>query len=176
MNKKLVENKPWYKEFWVWVIIGMPAIVIVGCIFTVVIAFTNADTVVDENWNNNVEVISQHLKRERMAERLGLRASIAVSRYSGLVVIKIKRKSLDEPKSKTLLLVKSKQMRLTLEHPTLPQYDQSITLYQTGENEYKGQLEKYYSGWRYLSLSPQNGEWTIKGKIKLFTHHKQTIG
>lgn len=33
-------NKPWYKERWPWILMAGPAIVVVACIITIYLAFT----------------------------------------------------------------------------------------------------------------------------------------
>lgn len=33
-------SKPWYKERWPWILMAGPAIVVVGCIITIYLAFT----------------------------------------------------------------------------------------------------------------------------------------
>ena len=41
--------RPWYKEPMMWLVVGAPAIVVVAAIYTVVVAYTHADAVLDKS-------------------------------------------------------------------------------------------------------------------------------
>jgi hypothetical protein len=43
------ENTPWYKQFWPWFIIALPASVVVASFFTLWLAISNPDHVVVED-------------------------------------------------------------------------------------------------------------------------------
>lgn len=165
---------PWYKEFWVWVIIGMPACVILGCIYTVAIAFIYADSIVDEYANNDPIAISKVMEKQRSAKLMGLKANINISRQDGKVSMHLYQASSE--KIKILDNDMPQTIQLKLEHPTLDQYDQEIVLHKTSLGTYQGNLTSFYSGWRYLSIKPSSEKWLIKGKFKLFTDTAQTIG
>lgn len=37
------DDEPWYRNGWVWLIIGIPAATIAGCLFTIYLAISNPD-------------------------------------------------------------------------------------------------------------------------------------
>ncbi|WP_298053252.1 FixH family protein [uncultured Paenalcaligenes sp.] len=37
------DTQPWYKEPWPWILMSGPAIVVVACLFTIYLAFSNFD-------------------------------------------------------------------------------------------------------------------------------------
>lgn len=46
-----VSKKPWYKEFWLWFIIALPLLSVIGGTTSVYLAYQNADEViVKEQW------------------------------------------------------------------------------------------------------------------------------
>ncbi len=173
-NKK-VEHSPWYKEFWVWVIIGLPASVVIGCLFTVYIAFHYADSVVDDDWSKHGLTINEQIESEMYAKQIGLKASIDISRNTGEILISLNQQPSLKTAKNDIELDNSKILTLRLEHPTMVELDQKIILYKKSAGNYKGEIKQFYSGERYLSLVPQKGLWKLKGKIKLFTNNQQII-
>ena len=39
-------DEPWYRNQWVWLIIAIPAMTVIGCLFTVYLAISNPDFIV----------------------------------------------------------------------------------------------------------------------------------
>lgn len=166
MNKQ-THPLPWYKEKWLWLIISLPLSVIIGCIFTVNIAFKNADTVVNNDLQSRGLTAEGQLEQEVMAKKLGISASLSIERRQGQVVLILTHKQPIEMPS---------ELTLHLTHATLAEYDQQITLKKTNENEYTGELQNFYAGKRYLSLLPNKGNWELKGTVELFSSSAQHIG
>lgn len=48
-DKTEQQSKPWYREPWPWILMAGPAIAIVGCIITIVLALQNySDQYIDD--------------------------------------------------------------------------------------------------------------------------------
>ena len=62
--------RPWYKHFWLWFIILLPASVVVASIITVIIAFQNADSLVADNYYKDGLAINQVIARDKAAAQL----------------------------------------------------------------------------------------------------------
>lgn len=172
MNK-IIAPRPWYKEFWAWVVIGLPASVVIGCFFTVNIAFQNADTVVDSDWRKNGLSVEKQIEKENAAKALGLNAEVSISRQTGLISLKLQ--STLKPEELGDKLTNLKILNLNLEHPTTANFDQKIKLHKTKNGLFKGKLTQFYSGLRYLNLMPLDNAWKLKGEITLFTQQAQLI-
>jgi len=43
-----IEEEPWYKNQWVWLIIAIPSLTIVGCLFTIYLALSHPDHLVHD--------------------------------------------------------------------------------------------------------------------------------
>lgn len=52
INLKTPEIRPWYKEFYVWMVIAGPVSVVLACAVTAVFILQGPDAVVSENYYN----------------------------------------------------------------------------------------------------------------------------
>ncbi|CAM5185167.1 hypothetical protein OURE66S_02874 [Oligella ureolytica] len=64
-------SKPWYKHRWPWLLMAGPAIVIVGCIITIYLAFTQ---------NKDTPLVNQQNRQGLMTTRSGVIERPASSR------------------------------------------------------------------------------------------------
>ena len=44
MNNAVLQPKPWYREFWPWFLMSLPATAVIAGVATVVIAIQSADS------------------------------------------------------------------------------------------------------------------------------------
>lgn len=44
-----LENEPWYENPWVWLVIAIPSLTVVGCMFTIYLALSHPDHIVNDN-------------------------------------------------------------------------------------------------------------------------------
>ena len=42
------EVEPWYKNQWVWLIIAIPSLTVIGCLFTIYLALSHPDHLVND--------------------------------------------------------------------------------------------------------------------------------
>ena len=47
-SKNEFENEPWYRNPWVWLIIAIPALTVIGGLFTIYLAISRPDYLVDD--------------------------------------------------------------------------------------------------------------------------------
>jgi copper chaperone CopZ len=71
-------SKPWYAQFWPWVLIGLPAISVVFSVATLVVAIRNGDSLVRDDWYTRGLAINRDLGRAEAAVRLGVGATVNV--------------------------------------------------------------------------------------------------
>jgi len=45
----VMENEPWYRNPWVWLVIAIPSLTVVGCIVTIYLALTHPEHLVSDN-------------------------------------------------------------------------------------------------------------------------------
>lgn len=59
------EQEPWFRNPWVWLIIAIPSLTVVGCLLTIYLAITNPHILVgDDNARPPVSAGSADTRRE----------------------------------------------------------------------------------------------------------------
>ena len=76
MSATMNDIEPWYKQFWPWFLMALPASAVIGGIITIVIAMTNPDGLVKDDYYKAGLGINRTLEREQQAATLGLSAAI----------------------------------------------------------------------------------------------------
>ena len=74
--------KPWYLEPWTWMLVGLPAIAVLGSLSSAILAFDGADPIIEDNYYQRGLDINSTLARVQNAAALGLHASVE---YDGLL-------------------------------------------------------------------------------------------
>lgn len=143
-------SQKWYKNYMITVfVIGLPAFVVVACIFFVVFAVKNKDATVRDDWYMDSKALYQDASKDQLAHDLGLSG---VLRFDGdNVVFELKS---PEPYTHPATL------SLTISHATKKDKDRDLTLTHSKDNVYTGTVNldptpsKYYlhinsdDGWR----------------------------
>lgn len=151
------DDEPWYKQFWPWFIISLPATAVIASMITIKIAVDSDDGLVVDNYYKKGLAVNKDLSRERLAKTLGLAANIDVDADTGQLHLLLLGELSDPPKL----------LRLDLIHPTKPGRDISLQLTAAGDGNYHSRLAGAEPAkWR-VTLTPENGEWKISGRLKL---------
>jgi hypothetical protein len=154
-----VENtQPWYKQFWLWFILFLPACAVVASITTVVIAFKNDDSLVKDNYYKAGKAINQDLSQQEEASRLGLTATVTIDPLVGELLLVLDG-NLDTA---------AQPLQLDIIHPLDAERDISLNLNHRQGFSYVAQLPNSVSGRRYIQLSGSKpSPWQLKGEIQL---------
>ncbi len=144
------DDKPWYKQFWPWVLIALPATSVIASLTMVTIAVQNQDTVVRDDWYKDGKAINESLERDEKAKTLRLKGSLSVDSLTGEVSVTLA--------GQAPLTVDS--LHLVFSHPTLVQRDQALTLKRQPDGRFHGLLDKPLEGRYYIELSAQ--DWRIQ--------------
>jgi hypothetical protein len=75
MNK-IQEEKPWYRENYVWLLISFPATAVIAGIITAVLAVKTDDGLVVDDYYKEGLAINRKLERDRLAAEYGLTANL----------------------------------------------------------------------------------------------------
>lgn len=70
---------PWYKQFWPWLLIGLPATTVVAGIAMIFIANAQPVALVKDDYYKQGKAINQQLDRDKVAASLGRTAVLTVS-------------------------------------------------------------------------------------------------
>lgn len=156
MNQDLSQHSPeppWYRQFWPWFIIALPASAVIAGLTTLMIAINNADDLVADDWYRDGRAINRNLDAERLASQLGVSATL--SQHNGVVDVALRA---DAP------LPWPETLQLFLRHPTQAKRDVTLTLVHQGNGRYSAPAA-LIEGERYISL--QDEHWRLAQKSML---------
>lgn len=159
------DDRPWYRQFWPWFIISIPATAVVASMFLIKTAVQTADGLVSDDYYKEGLAINQDLSKARFAQAMQLKAQLFLDQDTRELRAKLSGKLKDLPN----------QLRLQLIHPTIKGRDQDMNLLGIGDGTYTGRLpELDLASWR-LSLAPENAEWKLSGRTRFPQSSRATL-
>jgi hypothetical protein len=157
------DDEPWYKQFWPWFIISIPATAVVASMFLIKSAVQTADGLVSDDYYKEGLAINRDLSKVKFAQAMNLSALLQLDHDTREMRAHLSGKLSSFPK----------QVELELIHPTVKGLDQKLSMLSIGEGIYTTRLpEIAKASWR-VSLSPENGEWKLSGRAR-FPQSSQT--
>ncbi|MDX1509370.1 MAG: FixH family protein [Woeseiaceae bacterium] len=162
------DTLPWYRQFWPWFLILLPASAVVASLYTVSLAYRTTDSFVTQSGDGMDVVTERHLAAERHAADLGVAAELVIDTNTGAINATLhSRGDADWPRTVELLF----------SHPTDVRRDQRITLTaaipaSTGQPVYAGHVVNVPDGRWYVVLSSGDtwrlsGEWYGESALRL---------
>ena len=159
------DTAPWYRHFWPWFAISIPAAAVAGSILTGVLAGRHADSLVTDDWYREGKTINRILARDRVARRLSISAELRIDERSGEVALELAGDSVDALET----------LSLELSHPTLASRDRQALLRRREDTTvFRGRLPPDLSGRWYATLTPHPGSssavsepWRLREEIRL---------
>jgi len=147
------DTQPWYRQFWPWFLIALPASVVVAALATAYIAHRGADDLVVQDYYKDGLAINRQLEKEDRANQLGISAALQFSD--------------DSVKVKMAGPVTDAKLQLLLSHPMEADSDFPVTLTRVSPGLYSGTLAQGIAPhwhWR-LEQSQENG-WRLNGSVQ----------
>ena len=158
MSTTMNDINPWYKQFWPWFIMALPASAVIGGIVTIVIAVNNPDGLVKDDYYKAGLGINRVLEREQKAMSLGLSAAIEWQPAEQQLSVQL---AAQQP-------VTSERLLLQLVQPTRSGQDIQIPLLRQETGRYAGLLaETPSAGNWYLFIAPEDESWRLNGRARL---------
>ncbi len=151
---------PWYRQFWPWFLIALPASSVLGGIVTVIIAVRHGDSLVRDDYYEAGLAINKEFSRERAAAARHITATLLVDDRQGHVVVQLDGVGVD----------RSAPVLLDLFHPTLADRDRSFRLLPDGQGAFTAELTGSVSGPRFAVLTPTAGDWRLAARIDVSTN------
>jgi uncharacterized protein len=159
VNQEDIE--PWYRQFWPWFLMALPASAVVASLVTVFIAVTHQDNLVVDDYYKQGLAINQSLQQQQTAKLLGLSANAIYDQVSDKITLIISANSpIDDP-----------ILKLTLAHATLAVRDQVIFVKRESANKYVAKLKNFRTGKWHLILAPEDEHWQLKADVTLPKQH-----
>lgn len=145
--------KPWYKQFWPWFLIALPATVVIWTIMTVIVFTENSVDLVTEDYYKKGKGINVDISKVNIAKELGLSASI--NEKGNSVIITLDKGKLNHFPAINAMFV----------HRTLPDRDFTQLLTADASGNYTLTLDHEMQGPWFIELSPHNSEWLVQGRM-----------
>lgn len=162
------DTLPWYRQFWPWFIIALPATAVVAGLYTVWLSMQTTDSLVVRSDVGMNVVAEQHRAAENRAVLMGLKALVDINSASGVILVTVL--SSDAPAAEASLA-------LEFIHPTFAQRDLRVELApapadDNGDPVWAGHVVNLPSGRHYVALTSDNGwrlssEWTGAPTIEM---------
>ena len=152
------DTLPWYRQFWPWFVIFLPASAVVASLYTVSLAVRTTDSLVVESEDGMDVVTERNLAAERRALELDIAANISIDPESGAVTVGVDSGvASDWP---TLLA-------LEFSHPTVKARDLTLELTAAmpladGTPQWAGHFVSPPSG-RYYVVLRSGDDWRLAG-------------
>jgi hypothetical protein len=150
------DDKPWYKQFWPWFIISLPATAVIASMITIKLAVDSADGLVSDEYYKEGLAINKDISKERFAKTMGLSAGLSLDKETSELRVNLSGKLTTPPAT----------LNLELSHPTIKGLDQHLQLLSISKGVYVTRLpEVALANW-IVSLSPENREWRLTGRVR----------
>ena len=146
------DSRPWFKHFWPWFLILLPASVVVAATATLIIANRGADDLVAQEYYKDGLAINRRLEKEQRAITLGISASPTFAENTATVTIQA-------PHSPASL-------QLEMSHPMEADRDFAVTLNKIADNTYSGNLPyPVENNWHWKIEPPDPESWQLNGTV-----------
>ena len=147
---------PWYRQFWPWFILAIPASSVLVGITLLTLAIRHPDPMVVDNYYKEGLAINQQLDRQQVAAELGIQALVRFDARHELLTI--------EPLDDALV---HGPLQLFLIHPTLAGLDRIQLLLPDSHGRYTLDLPQSGNGRWHIALESEAGGWRLEGRIRL---------
>jgi len=165
------DTKPWYRQFWPWFIIALPASSVVAGLATLWISMHTTDSLVMSSEDGVQAAAARDAAAENAAARLGLGAALEIDVTSGAVRAVLDRGMLDRLPD---------MLQLDMTHPAFAERDLSITLHRAmpdaaGNPLWSGHFAVVPEGRYYLALREDDvwrlaTVWDGQPRLRLSAH------
>jgi hypothetical protein len=159
MNEALHDltlKRPWFKEPWLWFLMGIPGLTVIAGCYTLWLSLFSFDGLVTDDYVKQGLAINQMIERDDAARERGLQAS--VMRNGQEIRVLLTSQGTVAPPDR---------LKLNLSHPTRSTLDYSIVLMKGNDGFYSGQLQTDVTGRRKIVLEDQDSTWRLKGNWQL---------
>ena len=146
------DTLPWYRQFWPWFLILLPASVVVAGLSTVYIASKHADDLVVDEYYKDGMAINRQLEKKEYARELGIAAQLKFSAHSVAVTVT------GEVNNNTLYL--------RLSHPLEADQDFTVELTAVEPGFYAGILQReIMARWHWTLENGDERAWRLDGTV-----------
>ena len=156
MSVTLTSNmtpKPWYKQFYPWMIIAIPFLTVVGCIITITLAVTSPNALVKDNYYKEGLAINRDKQRLSQAEILNLQGFLRGSRDQLSLVLQGDLAEWPDT------------LEMLFSHATQEDLDRYVTMQKVATGQYVSDWQQLPDGAWYYHLMPADRSWEIRDRF-----------
>jgi len=151
------DDCPWYRQFWPWALIALPATAVIGGLITFYLAVHDADGLVKDDYYKEGLAIRKDLAKEARAKELGLKAQVRFAAAGGDLEVALTGAGISG-----LPFVD-----VQFFHPTRKGHDRLVRLPAQGGGVFAlPQTPPNAANW-HVTITPPDGGWTLKGRMRL---------
>ena len=153
MHREREDTLPWYKQFWPWFIISIPAATVVAAIITINIAIKTDDGLVVDDYYKEGLAINEDKARERKAGEMQISAELSLDE-NGLIIARLPEHAAYLP-----------FLMLKLTHPGDASKDLELPLANKGNAVFTSNdpLAGTNIHW-HLVITPPDTDWKLSGR------------
>lgn len=144
-------SRAWFREPFMWLVVGIPLLTVVAGVSTVIIASRHSDPVVADEFRKDGLAIQRDPSRDAAAARVGARAQINMT--SSQMTVTVNLAVGDAPGA----------LVAVLSHATRAELDRLVVLNKAADGLYKASFEPLETGHWYVELSPRDRNWRLRG-------------
>ena len=151
------DTVPWYRQFWPWFLISLPAAAVVAGIVTINLAIKTDDGLVKDDYYKEGLGLHKDAARVKTAQQLGVVASLTHDPEQARVTVQLNDAAVGQ----------LDELTLTLFHPTKHSQDQQIVIKSLGNRRYRADIAKLESANWKVSIEPTTRQWRISGRLSV---------
>ncbi|RMD68982.1 MAG: nitrogen fixation protein FixH [Gammaproteobacteria bacterium] len=140
---------PWYRQFWPWFLIALPASSVVAGFVTLWLAMRDPDGLVVDDYYREGILYNKRLERDKRAAALGIAAELWL--HQGKVRVILKGPPSEGP------------LTLSFLNATRANKDKEVELFPVDAHTLEGEVGTLPKGKWYLLLEPRDETWWLKG-------------
>ncbi|WP_413113531.1 FixH family protein [Thaumasiovibrio sp. DFM-14] len=148
-------KKAWYKQFWPWFLIALPASAVIGSLTTVSIFAKNKVSLVAEDYYKKGKAVNLDLSRIELAQQSGINALLTFENQQGEILFN----------QGELAVLPS--LRITFSHRTLPDQDFDLLITPDASGIYRFNTTAVINGPWFIEVEPFDRSWLLSKKVTL---------
>lgn len=148
---------PWYKQFWPWFLIFLPASAVVAGLTTLYIAETHHVDLVAGDYYKEGLAINVDLTREQAARQMGLKGDVVIDPRNGVMHVTLMTKH----------MLSLSAVGVQLLHPTIAHHDVHTVLRADPGGGFSGHVGVLPPGNWHVIIEPPDKRWRLHGRFRL---------
>lgn len=157
------QPRPWFREPFMWLVVGIPLLTVVAGLSTVFIASRHSDPVVSDEFRKEGLAIQHDPARDLAAARMGAQAQTTITATHMTVDVKL---AVGDPPSALVAV---------LSHATRAELDRLVVLDRAPDGRYRATFESLEPGHWYVELSPRDRSWRLRGDFTALPSHLELL-